>query len=52
MAVEVDREEMTSQLSFETPACQYMSLGAEKLNLGTEASELMEFSSVELKVWL
>jgi hypothetical protein len=33
MAVEDDSEEMaTSELSFETPACQDMSLGAEELN--------------------
>jgi hypothetical protein len=30
-----------SQLSSETPACQDMSLGAEELNWGTEASELL-----------
>jgi hypothetical protein len=33
MAVEDDCEEMaTSQLSFETPACQDMNFGAEELN--------------------
>jgi hypothetical protein len=30
-----------SQLSFETPACQDISLGAEELNRGIEASELL-----------
>jgi hypothetical protein len=30
-----------SQLSFETPAYQDMSLGAEEFNSGTEASELL-----------
>jgi hypothetical protein len=42
MAVEDDWEGMaTNQLSFETPVCQDMSLGAEELNSGTEASELL-----------
>jgi hypothetical protein len=31
----------TSELSFETPACQDMSLGAEELNWGIETSELL-----------
>jgi hypothetical protein len=29
------------ELSFETPACQDMSLGAEELNRETEVSELL-----------
>jgi hypothetical protein len=34
MAVEDNREEMAkSQLSFETPACQNMNLGAEELRI-------------------
>jgi hypothetical protein len=43
MAVEDDWEEMTteSQLSYETPACPDMSLGAEELNWGTEESDLL-----------
>jgi hypothetical protein len=41
-AVEDDWEEMaTHQLSFETAAWQEMSLGAEELNWGIEASELL-----------
>jgi hypothetical protein len=32
IAVDDDSEEMVSQLSFETPACQDMILGAEELN--------------------
>jgi hypothetical protein len=39
MAVEDDWEEMaTSQLSFETPACQNVSLGAEELDWEIEES--------------
>jgi hypothetical protein len=42
MAGENDWEEVSkSQLSFEMPACQDMSLGAEELNWRTEASELL-----------
>jgi hypothetical protein len=35
------------QLSFETPACQDMSLGTEELNWGTEVSELL--TAVQLR---
>jgi hypothetical protein len=45
---ETDREHRLSGLSFETPACQDMSLGAEELNWGVEASEYwVQFSVVE-----
>jgi hypothetical protein len=35
-----DKEDRLSPLSFETPACQNMSFGAEELNQRNEASEL------------
>jgi hypothetical protein len=35
------KEDRLKQLSSETPACQDMSFGAEALNCGTEASELL-----------
>jgi hypothetical protein len=44
-----DKEERLIQLSFETPGCQNMSLGAEKLNWGIR---IIECSSVELVGWL
>jgi hypothetical protein len=36
-----DREATENQMSLETPACQDMSLGAEELSSGTEASQLL-----------
>jgi hypothetical protein len=35
------KENRLSQLSFETSACQHVSLGAVELNSGIEASELL-----------
>jgi hypothetical protein len=42
------KEDHLRQLSFETPACQDTSLGAEELNCGIKASELL--SAIQLKV--
>jgi hypothetical protein len=36
-----DKQVRLSRLSLKTPACQDMSLGAEELNWGTEAPELL-----------
>jgi hypothetical protein len=43
-----DKEDRLSQLSFETPACQDMSLGSQELNWGIKAPEL--FNAVQLRV--
>jgi hypothetical protein len=43
-----DKGDRLSQLTFETQACQDMSLGAEELNCGTMASESL--SAVQLRV--
>jgi hypothetical protein len=47
MGYKNDKEDHLSQLSFETPASQNMSLGLQELKFGIEASELL--SAVQLR---